>query len=427
MEYKLLDGMMLGVASAPAQIEGGDVNHNWNAWADAGHIKDGTSPRRADDHFARWKADIDLMHGMGIQVYRLGVEWARLEPEDGKFDEGVKEYYRTLLTYIRDCGIRPLLTLHHFANPMWFERRGAFEKPENAAAFLRFVDYAVHAFGDLADEYITINEPNVYATLGYFGGGFPPSEHSMGKTFRVVSVLVGCHIRAYGMIHAIRREMGFSNTRVGFAHHMRAFDPKNPKNPAHRALTAFNRNMFQGALTKACLRGEFSFPLKNLYNAAPGEYADFLGLNYYTRTTVDKIGDGTAENAPKNDLGWEIYPAGIVRCARDQYNVLQRPIYITENGTCDNKDAFRARYIAEHIGALCKSGLPVERYYHWCFTDNFEWLEGESARFGLVHVDYASQVRAVKQSGKFFSAVIAAGGVTKEIWDEYAAGEAYHY
>ncbi|MBP3700299.1 MAG: family 1 glycosylhydrolase, partial [Lachnospiraceae bacterium] len=106
-------------------------------------------------------------------------------------------------------------------------------------------------------------------------------------------------------------------------------------------------------------------------------------------------------------------------------DVLPRPIYITENGTCDNEDTFRCRYLYEHIKALCDSDLPVERYYHWCFCDNFEWLEGESARFGLVHVDYDTQKRTVKNSGQFYSAMIAEGGVDDALYEEYVAEQTY--
>lgn len=158
-----------------------------------------------------------------------------------------------------------------------------------------------------------------------------------------------------------------------------------------------------------------------------GEYADFIGVNYYTRSTVSGLADGVQEDCRKNDLGWEIYPEGIVRCTEKLLKVLNRPVWVTENGTCDNSDAFRARYICEHLKALCDSGLPVERYYHWCFCDNFEWLEGQSARFGLVHVDYGTQERTVKDSGRFYAEASAAGGVTEALFEKYAAGEDYHF
>jgi beta-glucosidase len=220
--------------------------------------------------------------------------------------------------------------------------------------------------------------------------------------------------------------MGYANTKVGFAHHARVFEPQSKNNPLHRIIARLNSRMFQGLLTRACLLGRFSFPFKKYGKVRPGQYADFLGLNYYTRSTVSKLGDGVREGSPRNDLNWEIFPEGIAVCARELHELLKRPIYITENGTCDNNDSFRCRYIYEHLKALVESGLPVERYYHWCFTDNFEWAEGEKARFGIVHIDYETQKRTVKNSGRFFAAMIKNRGVTKEMYDELVAPQEYH-
>ena len=152
-----------------------------------------------------------------------------------------------------------------------------------------------------------------------------------------------------------------------------------------------------------------------------------LLIHYYTRSTVSRFDDGVRADAPKNDLGWEIYPEGLIRCAAKMYGLLKRPIYITENGTCDNTDAFRCRYLYDHLKVIAESDLPIERYYHWCFCDNFEWIEGESARFGLVHVDYESQQRTIKRAGKFFAALIQAGGVNQELYDEYVKEQKYHF
>jgi beta-glucosidase len=174
------------------------------------------------------------------------------------------------------------------------------------------------------------------------------------------------------------------------------------------------------------MRGDFIAPLRSPFIVPMGEYADFIGVNYYSRSTVSGLSDGVRENCPKNDLGWEIYPEGIVRCTEKLLKVLRRPVWVTENGTCDMEDAYRARYICEHLKAMTDSGLPFERYYHWCFCDNFEWLEGESARFGLVHVDYETQQRTVKNSGRFYSEASAAGGVTEEIYEKYVSGEKYN-
>lgn len=418
--------IQLGVASAATQIEGGNVAHTWSDWAQKGHIKDGASPARADDHWKRFREDIDLMAELGIRVYRLSVEWARLEPLQGNYDETAAARYRELLIYMRSKGIAPLLTIHHFTNPLWFEALGGFAEPANIPVFLTFVEFAVKRFGDLVSEYITINEPNVFAVSGYMDGSFPPGEHAIPRALRVMSVMAACHIKAYALIHKLRREAGFDGTKVGFAHHGRVFAPKSPKNLWHRLYTPLVARMFQGAVARAFLLGKFGFPLRRYGGTKPGEYADFLGLNYYARSAVSGFGDGVFDNAPKNDLGWEIYPAGIAQCAKELYALLPRPIYITENGTCDNEDSFRCRYIYEHLKALAESGLPVARYCHWCFTDNFEWCEGESARFGIVRVDYETQRRTVKRSGEFYAAMIAHQGVTDGMFAEYVAPQEYH-
>ena len=425
MKLRFPENFLLGVSSAAAQIEGGEVRSNWNDWYHRGYIKDGSNPAVADDHWNRWKEDCDLMAAMGMRVCRLGLEWARLVPERGKPSQEVIRHYREELSYLRDRDIRPLVTIHHFSNPMWFEEKGAFAKRENLEDFLDFVRLCGESFGDLVGDWITINEPNVYATNGYCFGLWPPGRKSYLQTFHVMENMAYCHIRAYGMLHEIRADMGYTDTFVGFANHVRVFDPKNPKNPLHRLLARLAEWLFQGALTLAMGTGRFRLPLRNRWHVKPGEYCDFNGVNYYTRSTVSGLADGVREGSPCNDLNWEIYPEGLVRCAEKLQKVLPRPLWVTENGTCDNDDRFRAKYIYDHLAAICASGLPFERYYHWCFCDNFEWLEGYSARFGLVHIDYETQKRTVKRSGEFYAGMIAAGGVTEEAFAEYVAKEAY--
>ena len=179
-------------------------------------------------------------------------------------------------------------------------------------------------------------------------------------------------------------------------------------------------------MLRAFCLGEYRWPLRNLMKLPRRELVDFHGLNYYSRSSVCGLADGVAKDGPKNDLGWEIYPQGMILCAKEMEMLLPRPLYITENGTCDNRDAFRCRYLYDHLKALSESGLPVQRYYHWCFCDNFEWLEGESARFGLVHVDYDTQKRTVKNSGRFYGEMAKSGVITQEMVRQYVAEENYH-
>ena len=422
MNFQLKPGMLLGAATAATQIEGGDTNNNWYDWYRRGYIKDDADPSVATEHFKRWREDLDLMSAMGLPCCRMGVEWSRVEPEEGRFDQAAIAHYREELQALTDRGIRPLLTLHHFNNPMWLEEKGAFAVSDNITYFLRFVRKMVESVGDLVSEYLTINEPNVYAFNGYLAGSWPPGRRNPLEAARVLTNLTAAHIEAYGLIRKTRLQMGFRDTRVSFANHLRVFAPKDPKNPFHCFWAGRAEELFQGNLTRAMCTGRTAFPIGRHPAIVPGRYCDFHAVNYYARSTISGPADGVAQGAPVNDLGWEIYPQGIVEVCRKVYGLLPRPIYITENGTCDNTDRFRARYIAEHLEALCRSDLPVERYYHWCFCDNWEWVEGASARFGLVHVDYETQERTVKDSGAFYREVIAQGGVSEELFERYCGG-----
>ena len=425
MNFSIPKGMLMGVSTASMQIEGGELDTNWNDWYARGFIKDGTNPATGNDHWIKWREDTEIMCELGLQIYRFSVEWGRLMPEEGVVDETAVARYREELTLLREKGIRPLLTIHHFSNPMWFERKGAFEKRENLHCYLELVELVIDRFGDLCSDYITINEPNVYATNSYFFGEWGPGKKSMGATIAVMENLAYCHLAAYRLIHSKREARGYHDTMVGCANHLRVFAPKSSKNPWHCLCAKLSAFLFQDALTKAMTLAEFPFPLRNHGNFPKGEYTDFIGLNYYTRSTISNIGDGVRENSPRNDLNWEIYPSGIVECAQQLYEVLPRPIWVTENGTCDNDDRFRCRYLYEHLKAISESDLPFERYYHWCFCDNFEWVEGNSAKFGLVSVDPETRERRVKTAGRFYADVIKNGGVTGEIYDKYVARQEY--
>ena len=417
--------MLLGTASAATQIEGGEPDHSWMDWYRCGRIKDGSTPARADDHYNRWEEDDRLMAEMGMQIARIGVEWARIEPQEGLFDQDAIDHYVREVRWLNAHNIKPLVTLHHFTNPMWFEKLGAFEKQSNVQYFMRFVTRMVQAFGTDVTEYITINEPNVYAVLGYYFGDWPPGKKRFRKAMHVLSVLTVAHIQAYQLIHALQRGMGVAETKVSYALHMQVFEPENPHKFKHRLVAYLADRCMQASLSAAMELGKFRWPIRNLRHIKKGLYCDFIALNYYTRATMAGVQTGTRKGAPVNDLGWEIYPQGMVDCLRRLEQLHTLPIYITENGTCDNQDVFRCRYLFDHLRVLCQSGLPVKRYYHWCFADNFEWLEGESARFGLVHVDYETQKRTVKNSGAFFSEIIRQGGVTEAMYQTYVEPQQY--
>lgn len=426
MDFKLRNDFLLGVATASTQIEGGKVDNNWNDWYEKGHIKDNSNPARADDHYNRYIEDTKLMKEMGLEIYRFGLEWARIMPEEGKIDEEVINHYLDEIKLIKSYGIKVLLTIHHFSNPMWFENKGAFTKKENMPYFLDYVKLVVERFGDLVSDYITINEPNIYAYNSYYFGVWGPGHHKLKEARMVLNNFSYVHIKAYEMIHKMRKERGYNDTMVSFANHVRVFDPKNKKNLWHKFGAKTMEKMFQTSPTLAMSRGCFKWPLKNIWKVKKGEYADFVGINYYSRSTIAGTKDIVPSPSPVNDLGWEIYPEGIIRATERVYDILPRPIWVTENGTCDQNDLFRCRYLFEHLEKIAKSDLPFERYYHWCFLDNWEWCEGESARFGLVHVDYETQERIIKKSGEFYIDLIKNKGCTDEMYEKYVKGIEYN-
>lgn len=425
MKFQLKKDLLLGTATSATQIEGGDSNNNWARFAAEGKVQDGTSPLRADDHYNRWQEDIDLMAQMGLQIYRFGIEWSRIEPQRGVYSQEAIEHYREEIAYMQSKHIKPLLTIHHFTNPLWFEDMGAFEHPQSVDIFMSFVEKVVESFGDLVNEYITINEPNVYCTNSLYYGMWPPQHKSLTALIQGYSNMTACHIRAYTYIHEKRAQMGYQDTVVSFANHLRVFDPKNPKNPVHRFFAWFTEWLFQGAITKAMMTGTCVFPVLKRKGIRAGKYYDFIGLNYYSRSTVHTLADGVREDCYKNDLGWEIYHEGLLRLANELYDKYQAPVYVTENGTCDNTDAFRARFIYDQLKLISAQENPITRYYHWSFTDNFEWKEGESARFGIVHVDYETQERRVKESGKLYASIIANGGVTEADYERFVKESVY--
>ena len=407
----------LGVATASTQIEGGHADTNWHRWADQpGRVKDGSTPARAADHWNRVGEDIALLRELGVRYYRMGLEWARIEPEEGVIDEDAIAHYHDELAGLREAGITPLVTLHHFNNPGWLEDRGAWLAPATANAYLRYVKVVVTALSDQVGEWITMNEPNVYATQAYHFGDWPPGHRKLNQAIAVMDNMAQAHIRAYNLIHAIQPA-----AKVGVAHHLRVFDPAHPRNPADRAGAKAQEFLFQDAIMEACSYGRFRLPLRGSSLVSAGRYFDFTGINYYTRSWVKGASEGTRPGSPRNDLGWELYPEGLTRILREVSRRYPGPVYITENGTADAADSFRPRFIYDHLRAAIDSGVDVRRYYHWCFTDNWEWIEGEVPRFGLVELDYETQARQVRPSGRFYADLIINGGVTDEAYDRWVA------
>lgn len=424
--FQFKPGFQLGVATAAAQIEGGKVDSNWFHFSEIpGAILDGSHVQRANRHWELYEEDIALLEELGIKHYRMSLDWARIEPEEGVFDEAAFERYRTEIQKMCDLGLHVFLTFHHFSHPQWFEKKGAFLHYENLDAFLRYVEKSLDYIADLVSDYCTVNEPNVYAVNTYFFGEWMRYKKSLRNTLQMMNVFIALHIRTYELIHQFRKKRGYTNTRVSFAHHVRHFTPATAC-PHDRLGARLLSYLFQDGLFCAAAMGEFAFPFKNLAKAEKGRYIDFIALNYYSRGATRFFQDTTLSDVPKNDLGWEIYPKGLIEEARRCYAHLPLPIVISENGCCDNEDLFRPRYIYDHLLLMTDSELPFEAYYHWCFLDNFEWAVGELARFGLVHCDYETQKRTLKKSAKFYAQMIRDHGVTASSYETYVKPCRYH-
>lgn len=429
--YKLPDDLLFGTATASLQIEGGDTNNNWYRFCEQGRTKDGSHCIVADDHWNRYAEDIALMKELNQQLYRMSIEWSRIEPSEGNFDEAAIAHYRLELELLLQNGIRPIVTLHHFSHPLWFEDMGGWVNPRSVECFIKYAGKAVQELGDLVAEWVTINEPNVYLEGAYSSGNFPPHKPSLRSYFTGLRNMSLAHIKAYKAIHSIRKERGFpGETLVGFAKHVRVFDAGEGS-----LLSGFSRNMvdycFHTVTFEAMINGRFCFPIGHgNYPLGRGKFCDYMGLNYYSRDIIKftanpgrAFSDITVKPGVElNDLGWEIYPEGLYRVCKKYYDAYGLPVFITENGICDHSDSKRARYIYDHLEMVKKlrdDGVDVRRYYHWTLMDNFEWEQGLAARFGLIEVDYDTQKRTIRPSGRFYSEIALNREITPEMIEKY--------
>jgi beta-glucosidase len=429
--FHLPETFMLGVATASAQIEGGDTNHSWHRWShQKGNIADGTNCGVADDHWNRIDEDIELMKQLNIDTYRMSLEWSRIEPGKGKFSRDAIDHYRDEIIKLKNAGIIPLITLHHFSNPLWLEDSGAWTNSNVVKHFCDYAEYVFHHLGDLVSDWVTINEPNVYLVFGYVYGTWPPGKQNMRMYFKGAKNMIASHIAVYNKIHDLAGEKGLKDVKVGTCHHLRIFQSKN-NGFAEKKICALLERVFHDMFVTGMAEGKLLRPLGKGYPFGKGDYQDFFGINYYTRDIVSfnplniaqlfsetEVMDGS----PVNDLGWEIYPEGLYALCKRYYERFKKPVFITENGTCDKHDAFRTKYIYDHllqIEKLRKDNIDVQRYYHWTLMDNFEWAEGLSARFGLIDVDYDTQKRHVRKSGLFYRDLCMRRGVTRDMIETY--------
>jgi beta-glucosidase len=425
--FKLGEAFMLGTATSSTQIEGGVRNSNWYQWCETGHISDSSSCYTACDHWNRVKQDTDILKSLNVQTHRMSLEWSRIEPSPGEFSADAVRHYRSELQLLLAYNIRPLVTLHHFSEPLWFQNMGGWMKPQNSDYFIEYAKYVVENLGDLVCDWVTFNEPNVYALFGYAVGCYPPGIRNVFTCRRVLSEIITTHLKLYDLIHSARKQNRFEGkTMVSAAIHIRVFDGITGigKIAARLADYIFNELSMEGRTT-----GHLKFPLRRKgFKYKAGVYADFLGINYYTRNIVEFALDPSNyfhriindKDLDKTDLGWDIYPKGIYQVCKKYYSKYKIPIYITENGISDRYDNRRPRFIAEHLAWLAKAireGVNIERYYHWTLMDNFEWLYGETGNFGLYHCDFKTQERTARKSVVLFSEICSNKELSEKMID----------
>ncbi len=432
-EFKLPKNLLLGSATAATQIEGGDTNSNWYYWSLKGKIANNESSITGSDHANQVDGDIRLMQELNQEIYRMSIEWSRIEPKQGEYSQEGINYYRDELTKLIDAGITPLVTLHHFSSPEWFQKMDAFLNPKSPEIFLTFVKKVISEYGDLVSEYCTINEPNVFLNDTYIDGKYPPGEKNNTRHyFKAAKNLILAHIEAYDLIHKMRRDMGYNDTKVGFAHHEAYFDlaSNNPILKLNKMMIDF---MFHKIFLKGMIEGKILFSLFNRYPKRKGRFCDFIGINYYSRhlislssnpsTFFSHVGfDPQVPSTHLNDLEWEIFPQGLTLGITKIYNKYKLPIYITENGIPDQNDQKRAKFIYDHLKEITKmvqDGIDIRRYYHWSLLDNLEWNDGYGPKFGLIEVNYQTFERKIRRSGYFYRDIISKKAVTKEMIEEY--------
>ncbi|MDP3974843.1 MAG: glycoside hydrolase family 1 protein [Candidatus Jorgensenbacteria bacterium] len=398
-----MEQFYFGAATSSHQVEGGQKN-DWTEWEKrtaerktrsakgnppAGGwpdyiLRNFPNPLQAEnyisgaaaDHWSRYEEDFDLAKKLGHNAHRFSIEWSRVEPEEGKFDEKALAHYRDVVRALRKRGMEPFVTLWHFTVPRWFRDQGGWLNPEAVPRFSRYVERVLGSLGRDVTFWVTINEPAIYAAESYLIGVWPPNRRNPFAYLRVLSALAGAHRAAYAMIKRAN-----ATAQVGIAKNYIFFDTQ-WKNPLTEAAIRIARGWWN-----------LNF-LERIKDAQ-----DFIGVNYYFHAMVER-GFSKKCDATHSDMGWGLCSEGLYHVLTDlaRYG---KPLYVTENGLADVRDAYRAEFIDESLRAVKRAigaGADVRGYLHWSLLDNFEWADGFWPRFGLVEIDYKTLARRVRPS-----------------------------
>lgn len=395
--FKFPKNFFWGAATSSHQVEGGTDN-DWTEWETSskrlkylerkGLIKKhGISTYvsgRACDHYNRFEEDFKLARSLGHNAHRFSIEWSRIEPVEGEFNQKEIQHYKNVVNSLRKNRMEPFVTIFHWTVPRWFNKKGGWLSSKAPDRLVRFAEKITAALKDDVRFFITLNEPDIFATHPYLIGDWPPCKGGLLSYFKSLDMLVRAHIKVYDAIKSIA-----PNSSVGIAKHNVHFE--------------MARNTLLNRFLK---RAGDSFWNFNILDKIV-EKQDFIGLNHYGRNLIDAW-FGQNPNYRISDLKWELFPPAIYHVLMDlkKYN---KPIYITENGLADHHDIHRSWFITETIKSIYEAiqdGVDVRGYLHWSLLDNFEWAEGFLPRFGLIEVDYTALKRTIRKSAKILSSFI---------------------
>ncbi len=419
-----------GTATAAHQVEGYNRNNDWWQWEQEGHILHGHQSGAACNWWENAEADLERAAEMGTNAHRLSVEWSRIEPEPSVFDDQALSRYREILQAMHTLGIEPMVTLHHFTNPLWLVEKGDFDTDIVVDYFQRYTAKAVAALGDLVPKWVTINEPMVYVLFRYLGGVFPaPQRAGWDAAMRAVRHLLRCHAAAYQAIKA-----AYPEALVGVGKHFRPIEPWPAGNQASNRLnTWWARRLswvFNDIWMESMHTGRLYWPVgRGKVPGLAGSF-DFTGVNYYSRSYVrfpprpGRLYEMDAlPGAIMSDANFvELYPAGLFRVLKGMLRY-KKPIYITENGLPDQNDTLRPRYLLTHLREVWRAinfAYPVMGYYHWSLVDNFEWDRGWTQRFGLIEMDPETQERRPRPSAQLYSEICHSRSISSDMAARYA-------
>ena len=412
-------GFLIGASTAAHQVEGNNIHSDYWAQELLPHSSFAEPSGEACDHYHRYEEDIRLLAEAGLNAYRFSIEWARIEPEEGRFDETEIEHYRRVIACCRSHGVEPVVTLLHFTSPVWLIRKGGWEAESTVEDFRRYAAYVTEKLGGELRYICTINEANMGLQLAAIAKRFQLMAQQAAKAEGAVQVGMNFQKMMENMQYAARENAQVfgtpqpqifvsSRTAEGDALVMRAHQA------ARRAIKALYPDMQVGvtlslhdlqampggeAFAEAAWDEEFRHYLPYIQDD------DFLGVQNYTRTLYGPQGQLPApEGAELTQMEYEFYPEALEHVIRKVREDFKGDLLVTENGVATPDDGRRVAFIRRALQGVercAADGIPVKGYFHWSLMDNFEWQKGYSMTFGLMAVDRATQARSPKESLRF--------------------------